>query len=543
MTAPQPTTPRGAGARTGGALRRVHRALARTSAARPRRAGRDEGAALVSAILMMLVLAGLSVLVLALVVGQVVPTQLAQKNQRTVFAAEAGVQATLNVLRTASQTPDYAGRVFGNLSALPCTVSGAVADAAGDVRYDVTVKYYLENPSGKDAAWLTANAIPCSSGPAQQPVYALVTAGGTSAAVPGRAADDGDRGVQMVYRFNVTNVNVAGGLVYAFGRSACLQADGTTSGSEISYVAASTCGSDDETQLWVYDDDYMIKLASSMLPGKTPLCITGPANTSSTLERALLRPCKDRTDTARWNQLWSWEGGARWRGETSAIDDYSVWVLDSGTRSGNPVGRKLHVDRFSSKTDGPSNAAWGSFDPDPRVGPGAASISTRQIVNYLEFGRCFDVTDETTSKEFMIVYPCKQDPSIAGNKLKWNHKWYYSEPDPGMTSKANQEIFVYDSGGTKFCLESPASGQYPVLRSCNTANARQKWTRHQNTGNYSTSYTFTDNLGRCISIGDKYSSAWSKIVVTTCNGESEQKWNAPPESVSALLGDYREVYN
>ena len=498
----------------------------------------DEGAAMVSAILLTFILAGLSVLVLAMVVTQVSPTQFAQKNQRTIFAAETGVQAALGQIRAAAAPADFTGSVYGNLADLPCTVDGTVADDTGALRYDVDVWYFRDNPAGRDDTWLAANRLSCTpgSGTVQQPLFAVLSADGRAGTLPGRDADFGDRAVRQIYRFNVTNVNVAGGIVYSFGDQACLEADGTTANSTISYIARADCGTDDETQLWVYDDDYMIKLAFSLLPGQTPLCITGP--NGSAPQQARLQPCLARTDPARWNQLWSWEGGARWRGENSAINNYSSITLNSGATSGNPVGRKLHVTANAA-----SDQAWGSFNPDPRVGAGAAGISTRQVVNYLEFGRCFDVTNENTSSSFMIVYPCKQDPSPTGSKLLWNHKWYYSEPDPGQTSKGPQEIYVFNNSGTKFCLESPTSGSYPTLKACNSSNVRQTWTRYQDTGVYTTSYTITDYAGRCVSIGDKYNGSWSKIVVTSCNGEAEQKWNAPPENVSAQLDDYREVYD
>lgn len=498
---------------------------------------RDEGVAMMSAILMVLLMGALSTIILALVLSQVTPTQFARKNTRTIFAAEAGVEAALSQIRSAAAAPDFTGSVYGSLAALPCTLTGTVADSGGELRYDVRVSYYKENPAGRSDSWLAANVMSCR--PVQQPAYARVVAEGYAEDLARLDATLGDRTLATVYQFKTTNTNIAGGRIYTFGDGFCLRADGITAGSNVTYVDKASCGEDDERELWLYDVDYMIKLASSTLPGSTPLCITGPPSTSSGTVRVTLETCK--TGTARWNQLYSWEGGARWRGENTSITNYSSYCLSSGSTSGTGIaGRKLSVG-----TSCAGDSAWGSFNPDPAVGAGAASITTRQIVNYLEFGRCFDVTDTDVGKAFMIVYPCKQDPS-GGTLLDWNHKWYYSEPAVGSPSLGPQQIYVLRSNSTsqKYCLQTPgAGGQYVTLTSaCSTSAANQRWTRYQDTGNYGTSYTFVDHLGRCIGLGDKYNGSWSKIVVTSCTGGIDQKWNAPPLDVEASVGDYVESY-
>ncbi|WP_158375665.1 RICIN domain-containing protein [Cellulosimicrobium cellulans] len=492
----------------------------------------DDGIAMLSAIIMVLILASLSLVVLALVAAQVKPTEFARKNTRTIFAAEAGVEAALGQIRSVASAPDFTGAVYGDLTKLPCTLTGTVSDAAGALTYSVTVRYYKDNPAGKTETWLEANKMACR--PATQPAYAYLKSQGFSETTPRLSVNEADRTLSSVYQFNTTNTNVAGGRIYTFYSGFCLRADTVSAGSKITYVAKASCGTDDDRELWLYDSDYKIKLAVTTLPGATQLCITGAPSAGASSVEATLQNCK--TDSSRWNQLWSWEGGSRWRGENSAISDYSSYCLYSGATGGTALsGNKLSV---ANQCAGDSE--WGSFNPDPAVGPGAASIDTKQIVNYLEFGRCFDVTDVDVNKEFMIAYPCKQDPS-GGSLLDWNHKWYYTEPTTGSVA-APQQIYVLRNNSTsnKYCLQSPgAGGQYVTLTSaCSTAQ-NQKWTRYQDTGN-STSYTFVDYLGRCIGIGDKYNSAWSKLVVTSCSGEADQKWNAPPEKVEASIGNYLE---
>ncbi len=517
--------------------------LARRTARRlSRRVVRDDrGIAMMAAVLLVMIMGGLSLLVLAMVASQVTPTQFAQKNTRTVFAAEAGMNTALAEIRAAAAAPDYTGKIYGDRTKLPCTVNGPVDLTGADLTYSVTVQYFTSSPTGKDAAWRTANHLTCTpgSGVPVQPTYAVITSQGLANGVPGLATTVGDRTLTSTYQFQVTNTNVPGGLIYAFGDQFCLQANGTTAGSTITYVAAALCGTNDVTQLWVYDTDYEIKLASSTLGG-TALCITGPPDTSTASVSAKLQACASSTSASRWNQLWSWQGGAVWEGESTAINGYSGYCLYSGVTSGDPLGRTLSAAKQCA-----SNQPWGSFNPDPRVGAGAASYSSKQIVNYLEFGRCFDVTDTDVNKAFMIVYPCKQDPS-GGSQLPWNHKWYYAEPATGVASAGPQQIYVLQNNSTsaKYCLQSPASGvspAYPTLVTCNSTAANQKWTRYNDTGSYASSYTFVDYLGRCVALGDKYSSSWSKLIVATCTGGPEQKWNAPANSANAAVDNVREL--
>ncbi|NEC92665.1 hypothetical protein, partial [Streptomyces sp. SID12501] len=94
---------------------------------------------------------------------------------------------------------------------------------------------------------------------------------------------------------------------------------------------------------------------------------------------AYLRDCAPATSSARWNQLWSWEAGAIFKGENTTISGYSDFCLRAN--SNNPFNSKLYTGGCADKAD------WGSFNPDPAVGAGAAGPDTYQIVNFLEFGR------------------------------------------------------------------------------------------------------------------------------------------------------------
>lgn len=495
--------------------------------------GPDSGVAMLSSILLVLIMASLSMLVMALVMAQTRPTEFARKNTRTIFAAEAGIEAALSQIRSAGGTPDFTGTIYGDLTQLPCTLDGTVADATGELTYRVSVRYYKDDPAGQSATWLTANKMSCK--PATQPIYAYITAEGFAETTPRLSAHDADRSLSTVYQFDTTNTNVAGGRIYTFGGAYCLQADGTTAGSTITYKPKADCGTDDDKELWLYDVDYKLKLAVTTIPGSTQLCITGPGSSGVSSEKATLQPC--RSDSGRWNQLWSWAEGAHWVGQLPDFSAYSGYCLFAGVTDDSAVsGKKLYAGKSCA-----SDKAWGSFDPDPAVGAGAASVDTRQIVNYLEFGRCFDVTDKNVGSGFMIVYPCKQDPS-GGSHLDWNHKWYYDEPVTGSSVRENGSIYVKLDSGAKYCLQAPgATGTFPTLTSsCSLSAPNQQWDRYKDTGNAATSYTFVDYLGRCVGLSEEEYKGWTKIVVTSCSGESDQKWNAPPQTSDATIGDYVE---
>ncbi|WP_407343032.1 hypothetical protein [Pengzhenrongella phosphoraccumulans] len=516
---------------------------------RARGIARDDGVAMMMAIMLMLVMAALSVLVLGLLLSQVGPTQYAQKNTTTIFAAEAGVESAIGRIRTSVGARDFTGAVYGDPHQLPCTVKGTVGPSASTTTFAATVRYFSEDPAGRDETWLNAQKLGCVDGTgtgAVLPAYALIESKGVAASTGKVAVGSGDRAISMVYRFETTTTNIKGGRIYAWSGSAtaqfCLRAGGLTSGSEVFYRAAAGCGlsANDDTELFVYDTDYTIKLASSTLTA-TPLCLT---DVSGAIK---LSACNPPT----FSQLWSWDQGGRatWVGQNSSIQD-SGFCLFSGRTSGNPVaGDKLQVGNCANQS------AWGSFSPDPAVGPGAASVNTHQIVNYLEFGRCFDVTDTDVGKDFMISYPCKQDPPAAAS-LFWNHKWFYTEPLVGTTAPP-QLIYVYKDNSTsqKYCLKTaagqtdPASagvdaGYFVTLTSaCNASSPGQLWTRSTDTGNKVTSYTIRDSSSpsRCVGVGGgRYNGNWSALVVSTCDGGTAQKWNAPADSVNADTGNYLE---
>ncbi|WP_432540389.1 ricin-type beta-trefoil lectin domain protein [Kineococcus sp. SYSU DK002] len=526
------------------------------SAARARlrsRGAGDEGAALVVVMISILLVGALSVLILGVVTAQVLPTASAQKRVTTLSAAQAGVDAAVSELRsvTLSLTADGQTSVAttGSKKDLPCALSGTVGSssnvaATSNVGYQVTIGYYDADPTSMSLAEQKLHEIPCTTGgstpgPKFIPAFALVDSLGTSTqTLPGETAAVGDRRVKSLYTFKLDNNNTPGGRMLSLGLGFCLAADTATAGSSITYVKKSSgcvsTAATDKLQKWFYATDYTIKLASTLPQvagaAATTLCIEG--STGGNVE-AKLRPC-DKTNPA---QLWSYEGGARFRGQNANNTNYGnacLWSGASDNADSSIQGKKL-----LSGSGGCSigDQARGSFAPEPTVGAGAASVDTKQIVNYYEFGRCMDVTNQTFASTQMIVYPCKQDPS-GGSKLAWNHKWYYTED-----SEAPQVIYVVN-GNDKRCLTASGAAVVDgdvVFKTCD-GSAAQQFVRYNDKPDYTDSFTFRDFAGRCLAIGPKWGSTdFSTIVSRTCNGGAAQKWNAKNDVVIPGVSNTREV--
>lgn len=486
----------------------------------------EQGVALLSVILFMIMLSGMSLVLLGIILGQIGPGYVAQKGTQTVYAAQGGLQSGLAAMRAATKVVT-GGEVVGDISKLPCEVKAQLDGTADSPTYRVEINYYLDDPTGRSESWLDSlsNKLSCTtgSGVSTQPNFAYLVSSGSDASAAGRDPDEGNRSVAAIYKFKVTNVNIAGGRIFDFDMNRCFQAQNTTAGSEIRFVT--NCSSNDDRQLWVYDTDWHIKLASSIVnAGDVGLCISSEGSGDD----AELREC----DSGDYRQLWNWMGDSSWHGRNSANNGNSKCLH----RDGND----LEV----------SNSCT-TLSPEPAAGAGAASYATHQVVNYQEFGRCLDVTDTDINKNFMISYPCKQDPSGA-NSFLWNHKWFYSEPDVdgGQTTLHDQQIRVYHNNQTNaantYCLRTPnesGSSKYPVFTRCTNGGDNIEWTRVYNTGTYANSYLFIDTYGRCLAAdeNDKYNSNWSRITVESCNGSELQKWNAPASYNAAEFGGFKEM--
>lgn len=516
----------------------------------------DRGVALLSVLMLIMVITVLALIVLGVVLAQTSPTLVVSKGNRTLAAAQAGLDAATSQIRNAT-SPDATGAEMGDMHKLPCTVEGTV-DSEGS-RYTVSLAYYATDPETQDDAWRAANAITCYNGVGingglrEVPRFALLTAEGFDDSATA-SVDRADRVIEATYTFQLTTRRVAGGMMFDDSQGYCLVADSAAVGSYIRYQRAtsSACQTQSDLNSFSWNSDYMIHLSSSDLEGRVPLCLSGRASSSSTVPMTLQQCTTSSTDPL--GQRYSWTGAHTWLGQNSANTGYgSSYIVNQDNSVGS--GDRLSVSTSSS---------YKSITPMPAVGKGNASYLTNQVVNYQQFGRCLDVTDVNINKAYMIAYPCKQDPSGNG-AFDWNHKWYYDEPAEGIES-VSTKVTVRPSASSTYCLIATTTtglvGQSNVgspyytsnyrfpkfvvgsttSRDCTSANTT--WTRYGYSESNVNSYTIQDRYGWCLSTaGPKFhpGNQWSSIITEPCDGSDEQKWNVPDQPVAASLSGFTEL--
>ena len=215
----------------------------------------DGGFAMIFTLFLILIIAVVSVTVADIMINQVGPTTLAQKQVRTVDAASAGMQAALGQLRNTSTNGG------GDLTKLPCsdptdaggvtltvgspsqtvTVAGdqitgtveQVTPASTTATYRTVISYFQTDPTSHEndssTTWWTNNAIPCKAGIVKYvPTYAFIQSYGLGWQLPGESATEGNRTLHAVYQFNASNTNTVGGRMAEYNSGAqdtmCLDA-------------------------------------------------------------------------------------------------------------------------------------------------------------------------------------------------------------------------------------------------------------------------------------------------------------------------------
>jgi hypothetical protein len=185
-----------------------------------------------------------------------------------------------------------------------------------------------------------------------------------------------------------------------------------------------------------------------------------------------------------------------------------------------------------------------------------ATSCTFQIVNYKYFGRCIDMTHQTVASTWMIGYVCKETPGTAN--LAWNQQFVWD---------GAHHMFCTDTTGATvngcgtpssslYCLyagtttSNSTPGTRVLLKLCNTGDASQKWGRRFDTGNYADSWNiFSVREGLCLELSSDYPAEagaidqpWGMIIINTCDGTTQQKWNAPADLESARLNNTHEQW-
>jgi Tfp pilus assembly protein PilX len=516
-----------------------------------RRPKGEDGVAMLMVLMAILVVGSLATLALGAIIAQVAPTQFQRKSLTTVNAAEAGLDAGLGAIRNAA-SPDAANGnvVGGDRTMLPCwnAYAGSVGVASGPpATWSTTIRYYSQDPSRQTAAWRTTNSMVCISGigTAVVPNFALVESKGAAPALPNRAANVGNRSLETVYTFSLTNQNISGGLININGLCMDAQSAAPTAGTA---VQLGTCSAGSPQQSWAFRPDFTILLTATQTNSSAVgMCLSAdPTSSKISTIQTRMQSCNSSDPRQRWGI-----GDSReMYGRLTGVYSDPKWCL-------TPVGTTL-----VASTGGCGTAPL----PDPTVGAGAAGTTAADIdgkpfqwVNFKEFGRCMDIADwvvdhsaPSGGRPSEISYPCKQDPmrdslpatdpNYKSVQPGWNEVFtWISSSGLFYLNKASSAGQPSLPTNPKYCMKSPnLAGGYVVFDpepTCTSTNAAYRWVVNRETGSPSSNYTIIDAFGRCLAVGNAnpaytatngYLMSYSSIVTATCDGSAGQKWNAPP---------------
>lgn len=491
---------------------------------------RGDRGSLPMALLLVLVGMSLSALLVPLVLTQIQSTTLNNHRLRALNAAQAGLDVAIGQIRAAND-----GSGAGVLLDLPCGPMAGAVSAGGPAQYSVTIEYYDADPRGQTAnsTWKSTHRIACypGGGTDSTPVSALMYATGTDPSPPRPES----RRLQGTYTFETTNQNIPGGLIHVYQTATstdlCLDA-GTGSPAAGTNVRMQPCTPGAISQTFAYLSNLNLQLVASTTAA-LPLGMCLDAGTPQAAGKVVaFRPC---AATTLPQQQWSFNDAANFQGTADGrtLDPYCFNVQTQNTPGSFVI--------LSTNCNGGSDNIQ-TFSPEGGVGAGAAGPSSGQLVNFSEFGRCLDVTNQDVNYAYMIAWPCKQAPDPT--YVTWNQRWALPTIPAGRSSGTGT---IITAKPPNYCLRSPlstVSGQYVTVVGCpwGTPPDNLTWTVYSNTGSYATSFIITDHSGYCLqptdptdSPPDFYSSGQqiSKIVVAACDGSALQKWNAPPSIVPA----------
>jgi hypothetical protein len=487
---------------------------------RPVRGG-DEGAALVTVLIALLLFVPLALGTLAIVVQRQQDVVYERSRTVTAHTAEAGIDAATAAIRAAATDGE------GTRTALPCAhvarLQGGAGSEAGALRYEVRIRYYLKDPQGRPPAWRDANALACTpgSGVPVTPRFALLES--DAAGSPERLSYSAlqDRSVESVYRFNLQNENIAGGPYRTRTQNnpdavnLCWASE-TAVPAVGSGLVVTTCQDGAQEQMFAYRPDHTIYNTAS------GLCVTSAGGEGSQVRLDTCAPGPQ--------QRWIYTDNDHLQAVDAEGDDLAPFCLAMAQAytPGTPL--VLSGDCLSPQT---------MWSPDSRTGPGGAGAQEFQLVNFGQFARCFDVTDTRWDSPFVQLHPCKQSPRPLD--FVYQQVTYVPQTAQLRVGRAGVNL-------SEYCLEAPGPGsdsEYVSTRPC-TGTLDQRWTQSGLASTYETSYRIVDGRGRCMTAGPvppEPNRTFSAIIVAACDedGSLLQKWNAPAQFVTAGRAGFRET--
>lgn len=485
----------------------------------------DTGAALPLTVAVALVLASVSLALVAHVTQRTKDLVYEERRTRSLHAAEGGLDAALALIRRAS-TSGEGGRK-GIASLLPCETEATGADLAdlgsGGFGYRAVVSYYRDDPRHRSAQWRVSERLPCveGSGPSTQPLYALITSVSTGAGSAGTFASFQQRSVEVTYRLGLSFARVLGGAVATSGPDDAPSLDRPICWSVTELpaapgaaVLASPCIDGDPSQQFAYNPDFSFTYAG------TNLCLTAAYDVADPAAR--LEPCAI-SGAERYRQAWTYNEDDRIQATKSDGSGRAPFCL--APEQGGAVSSRLIL----------SNRCDLRWTPASEAGVGGAGWRQQQFVNFAQSGRCIDVTRADRSLHVLHAHACKQDATAP---LDW---W----PQQFSVDPKSMQIFSGRFLGTDspipYCLTSQGRPNGAVsVEPCTTtsdtkADAGQRWVVNRDAAVQQRSFTIVDDMGYCISI-----STWGQIVTETCDGSNVQKWNAPVGYVAAAVEGFLE---
>lgn len=484
------------------------------------------------ATLLAMVGVALSALLAPMTLSQAGSTRDAVRRSQELTAAQAGLDVALGHIRAADD-----GTGAGVLAGLPCGLLAGTVGVGGS-RYEVTVDYFATDPLGQPDPWIATNRMVCvvGGGPLSAPAYALLRSQGTAAAT-GAFSTVHSRSLRGTYTFQTTNQNIAGGLVHVYQTGTvdlCMDA-GSGSPAAGTNLQMQDCSIGDSQQQFAYTETLTIVLVSSVT-SSLPLGMCLDAGTPHAVGLVVqFQPC---ATTTKPQQQWSINDSANLEGtaDGSGLDGYCFNV-----QTPDLAGSFVVLGRDTTCHKGYDSIE--TFQPEASVGAGAAGESSGQLVNFSQFGRCLDVTEQNVNYPYLIDWPCKQAPDPT--KVTWNQRWTLPAIAAGATSGTGRISTAAPSAA--HCLQSPGTvgaGQYVRTVACPGMGVppTQRWTVSADTGSYASSYRIEDAFGHCLAATDPKAvppdlypngQRISKIIVDLCTGSTLQKWNAPPNILKA----------
>ncbi|HTW19064.1 MAG TPA: hypothetical protein VME70_02500 [Mycobacteriales bacterium] len=539
----------------------------------------DGGFALIFTLFLILIIAVVSVAVANIMINQVGPTTLAQKQVRTVDAAQAGMQAALGQLRNTSTNGG------GDLTKLPCTDpsdSGGVTltvgspaqtvTVAGDqitgtveqitpssetATYRAVITYFQTDPTSHETdsttSWWSSNAIPCKAGIVKYvPTYAFIQSYGLSGQLPGYSGTaEGDRTLHAVYEFNATNTNTVGGRMAEYNSGGqdqmCLDA-GSAEPSAGTIPTMEPClalGTPQQT--WQYRGDLTLFYGGDTT---LDLCIQNVTSTYGHAGTPKLETCA----TSGSGTTYPYANQTQQEQEFAYNDNGQLEAPDindgkvGGSTSPDPGGclEGAGVTTSSAAVAGAalslvtcsgSSQDLTAWYPDPQVGAGKSGSNTtgvpgsptQQFANYALFGNCLDVNGQNFSNK-LIAYPCKQAPDST--TLTWNQIWHFQTVSgsygifyTNCAAGAGGCIPSSPSSSVKDCLVSPGTLNglvYGVQCPTGTPPDNELWDPTGVANTYANSYLLINKAdGYCMAPDPSQTSVgWAQIVVTSCDGSN-----------------------